>query len=209
MSGSLLPGDDERLRHLHDQVLPWMIGGLHARRQWFVHVARMHSYGSELLTMVAGLGFGGSIIGRLQGNQGNSSGSGHNLLQDMQAAFPGIWLWVGIVAAVLWLALRLIVSQHDVRQRALFAIDCSRAMELFLADLNSALARPDPSGDVANIQRAVNGKVREAISHDVWPWTPPSPKPEDIALELGRQIDHIRRTFMARWTPRDRERPEE
>src|SRR5580692_9360717 len=54
---------------------------------------------------------------------GSTSGSDRNLLQDMQAVFPGVWLWVGIAAPVLWLALRLIVSQHDVRQRALFAID--------------------------------------------------------------------------------------
>ncbi len=186
-----------------------MIGGLRARRQWFVVVAAIHSYGAELLTMVAGLGFGTTFLGRLQGRPGEAGGDGPPFLQAMRESLPGLWFWVGVGAAIVWLGLRLIVSQQEVRQRALFALDCSRAMELFLADLNDVLGKTEPSEDIARIQRAVNGKVREAIGHGVWPWRPPSPKPEDIALELDQQIDHIRRTFMAHWTRRNRERPED
>jgi hypothetical protein len=208
MSGSLLPDDDHRLRHLHDQVLPWMIGGLRARRQWFVYVARIHAYGTEALTIVAGLGFGGfgnAVIGQLQGVPRGNAGTGQNLIRAMQEALGPAFL-VGIVAAISWLVLRLVVSQQDVRQRALFAIDCSTGMEVFMHDLYVELEKPRP--DIAKIQLAVNAKAREAITHHVWPWRPPSPNQEDIALELARQTNYIRTTYMARWAPRDREPPE-
>jgi hypothetical protein len=207
MPSSLRANDDDRLRLLHDHVLPWMIGGLRVRRQWFVYAAKVHSYAAETLMLLAGLGFAPSILSRLSGVQGVASSNGPAVADALEAlAVP--WLWVGIVATALWVALRVIVSQDDVRRRALFALDCTRAMELFHKKLHENLDQAEPSPAIADIQRAVNTKVNEAINHKVWPWSPPRPKPENIAMELARETDYIRDTYMVRWKRRDREPPD-
>jgi hypothetical protein len=207
MPSSLRPTDDDRLRHLHDHVLPWMIGGLRVRRQWFVYAAKVHSYATEALMLLAGLGFAPSILSFLAGGRGTTSPNGP-AVADVLNALAGPWLWVGIVATALWVALRVIVSQDDVRQRALFALDCTRSMELLYKDLHEKLDQSEPSPDITVVQRVVNTKAREAIDHKVWPWSPPQPKPEDIAMELARETDYIRDTYMARWRRRDREPPD-
>jgi hypothetical protein len=207
MSSSLRENDDDRLRHLHDQVLPWLIGGLRARRQWFVYAAKVHSYATEILTLLAGLGFAPSILSGLPGVRGTSSSIGPAVAVAL-GTLAEPWLWVGIVATALWVLLRVVVSQNDVRQRALFALDCARSMELFHTDLHQKLDQREPSPDIAQIQRAVNAKVKEAVNHNVWPWSPPRPKSEDIAMDLARETDYIRTTYMARWSRRDREPPD-
>jgi hypothetical protein len=49
MSG-LSDDDHYVLRKLANEVLPWMAGGALLRRRWFVVLAAIHSYGSELMT---------------------------------------------------------------------------------------------------------------------------------------------------------------
>ncbi|HXZ01755.1 MAG TPA: hypothetical protein VEI03_17300 [Stellaceae bacterium] len=197
MDSPLLVGDHYILRKLCNELLPWMIAGRRVRRQWFVLLAMIYAYGGEAATALTGLGLGAPLVALFQGKAEN----GASALDILRTALPGIWFWVGIVALVLWLAVRLIVSHEDALARALFARDCATTMQRLYADLWVALGDSNPLPKLAPIQDAVLRKVREAIEKKVWPWDPPPPPQQVVGVELRTQINDIRMKFMREWEP--------
>jgi hypothetical protein len=182
---------------LCNEVLPFMIGARRVRRQWFVVLAKVHAYGGELATALAGLGVGAPVVALFQGK----APGGQSALDALRQALPGVWFWIGIVALALWLILRLVVKQQNVLDRALFARECSKTMQKLGADLYDALSDPNPMPKIIATQEAQRRAVREAIDKDVWPWNPQWPNAEDIALELRKEVNDIRDRFMRQWAP--------
>lgn len=197
MAPRLEPEDHYVLRKLANELLPWMIGGRQVTRQWFVYGATAYRYGGELATALTGVGIGAPLVAVFQGTDEN----GTDGLAVLHQALHGAWFWVGVVALVVWLALRLVVGQEDAVARALFAKDCARTMEKLHIDLDTALAQTNPLPALAPIQEAVMRKVSDAIDKGVWPWSPPFPESPKVDLELDKRIADIRRKFMAGWPP--------
>lgn len=191
----MLPRDKDILRMLCDEVLPWMIAGRRARRRWFVTLATAYAYGGAIATGLAGLGIGTRLIASVKGTLPN----GQNAVDVLSQALPGIWLYIGIAALVLWVVVGVVVQQQNVTDRALFARDCSKTMQKLYADLYDALEEPRPLPLIAPIKQAVRRARSEAIDKNVWPYNPPQPRYSDIATELHRQIEDIRGRFTARW----------
>jgi hypothetical protein len=197
MPTPLQPGDHYILHKLCNELLPWMIAGRAARRQWFVVLARLYSYGGELAAALAGLGIGAPVIAVFAGK----GVDGENALVTLRRALPGPWFAIGVVALVLWIVVRLVVKQQNAVVRALYAQDCSKTMLRLSAELWNALPAPNPLPGLAPLQEAVQRAVGDAIDKDVWPWNPPQPRGRAMELELARQISEIRTQFMTGWTP--------
>jgi hypothetical protein len=196
MPSPLKADDHYVLVKLCNELLPWMIGGQRARKQWFVHVAEIYGYGGEIFSALAGLGLGAPLIALFQGKN-----DGKDALTILQQALPGIWFWIGVVALAAWIILRIVVNRKQVVERALFAKDCSKSMEKLYSELYQALATRDAIAKLAPIQAAVMKRVDEAIDKSVWPWSPPPPPDGDVALELAAKVDDIRSRFMGGWDP--------
>jgi len=93
MSNPLRPGDHYILRKLCSELLPWMIGGRVARRQWFVVLAGVYAYGGELAAALAGLGIGGPIIAAFE----EKEPPGQNALDTLRKTLPGWWFALGLL----------------------------------------------------------------------------------------------------------------
>jgi hypothetical protein len=193
----LQAGDHRILQMLCNELLPWMIGGRQAHRQWFVRLAIGYAYGGELATALAGLGIGAPLVAAFQGK----IAGGSSALDILHKALPGFWFWIGLGALIVWLVVRIVVQQQKATSRALFAVDCSKTMQKLYADLFTTLTDENPLPNIAPIKEAVMRAVKEAIEKDVWPWNPPQPKIDDINSELYDQVNDIRNKFMARWAP--------
>ena len=185
------------LAKLNNEVLPWMIGGTRARRQWFVRLAKVYSYGGEVATALTGLGLGVPLVALFTGKVAN----GKDGLALLREALPGPWFWVGVAALVLWIVVRILVAREDAVARALFARECDGTMQKLYTQLHVALSEPTPMTKIGEIQKSVILGVEKAIDNKVWPWNPPMPPPHDIQSELDAQIDEIRRKYMALWAP--------
>ena len=185
--------DDDHyvLRKLANELLPWMAAGALLRRRWFVHVARLYTYGSELITAAGALGIGSSVIPAFKGTGAKGF--------DIATAFSGAWFWPGVICLIGWTVLRILIVREDVVAKAIFAHDCALAMQKFQHDLDKALPNPDPWPEIAPIRVAIVRKVDEAIDRGIWRWTPPFPETPDIALEVTRRITDIRARFGHNW----------
>ena len=196
MPSPLRDNDHYVLKKLCNELLPWMIGGRMARKQWFVHVAGVYGYGAEIFTALAGVGIGAPVVAIFQGKSDGKDAT--TVLREM---LPGIWFWVGIVALVVWVVLRVVVNKNQAVERSLFARDCAKSMEKLHANLYQVLATPDPIAKINDIQASVMKRMEEAIDKGVWPFSPPAPPDADIGLELTSQINNIRMNFMDGWQP--------
>lgn len=183
------------LRKLADELLPWMVAGRLVRRRWFVRLALVHSYGSSIAALIGGFGIGTPLTAYLQGK----SGDGGAALQTLRQTVPGWWFWAGVAALVTWAAVQIIVVKENVAARALFAKDCASGMQKFHADLWKALPVANPNPGIVKVQDDVMRKVQEAIEKGIWPWHPLPLQDRRFALELERDIDHIRRRFAVYW----------
>jgi hypothetical protein len=197
MAPHLEPSDHHILRKLANELLPWMIGGRLVTRQWFAYGALVYAYGGELATALTGIGVGAALVAVFQGTASKET----NGFEVLHEALHGAWFWVGIVALILWLILRLVIGREDAVARALFAKDCARAMQKLHTDLDTALAEKNPLPKLGPIQEAVIRKVGDAIDRGIWPWNPPFPESPHVDLELDKRIADIRRRFMAGWSP--------
>jgi hypothetical protein len=191
------PGDHYILRKLGIEVLRWMIGGRVARRQWFVVLASIYDYGGDAVAALAGLGIGAPFVAIFEGKVPE----GQNALGTLRDALPGPWFGVGVAALLLWIGLRLVVKRQDAVARALYARDCDKAMQKLYAELWTALPDANPLPKITPLQEALQRVVDDAIDKNVWPWNPPQPRGRYLELELRKQIDEIRATFMAGWSP--------
>jgi hypothetical protein len=194
MATPLQEDDHYLLRKLCHEILPWMIGGRRATKQWFVLFATIYACGGEVATAVAGLGIGSPIVAPFQGKTTNE-----NTFEAFRQALQGPWFWIGVVALGLWLALRITVKQLNATDRALFARECNRTIQKLYIDLYDALADPNPLPKIVPIQEALRRVFREAIDKGVWPWDPL--QPPNLEPELGRQVADIPAKFMRGWEP--------
>lgn len=197
MPSPLRSGDHYVLRKLCDELLPWMIGGRRLTRQWFVRLAWVYGYGGDLAAALAGLGIGAPVAALATGKVPD----GKNALAILHDALPGYWFVVGGVALVAWVILRLVVQRENAVARALLARDVTQSMKALYAELWRALAEADPMPKITEIQKAVDGKVQDAIRNSLWQWDPPPPPETEIGDDLKSAVDQIRATFMARWAP--------
>ncbi len=197
MPSPLLPSDHYILRKLCDELLPWMISGKKIGRQWFVHLAIFYSYTSDLAAALAGLGIGAPVAALIQGQ----TVSGQNALEVLRAALPKGWFVTGVIAAIVWIILRLVVQREDVVKRALLAREYARAINASYAQLYQALATSDPMPQISVIQKSVDDRVQDAIKNGIWPWDPPVPPSAEIEVELRNAIVHFRTVYMPRWAP--------
>ena len=198
MPSHIQPTDHYILGKLGDQVLPPMIGGRRAGKQWFVWVATLYQYGGELATAVAGLGIGGPLLPYLQGKTSDGVGFVGAIGQIIGQSPVSVLL--GTVALSIWVVMRVIVRQQNVLDRAPFARDCSRTSQKLYDELFATLADSNPIDKIIEIQQAAIQMVREARSKNVWPWDG-LPLERDLEPELEREIAYIRSTFMSRWAP--------
>jgi len=196
MPNPLRPGDHYILRKLCNELLPWMIGGRVARRQWFVVLSSVYGYGGELAAAFAGLGIGGPIIAAFE----EKEAPGRNALDTLRETLPGRWFALGLVALALWVAIRIVVKRQDAVARALYARDCDKAMQKLYAELWHALPDANPLPRITPLQEALQRAVGDAIDKSVWPWNPPQPRGRAMEVELQRQVGEIRASFMAGWS---------
>ena len=108
--------------------------------------------------------------------------------------------YVGVVALIVWVILRLVVQNEDIIARALIARDCAQTMRALRQQLWISLSDADPMPRITQIQKSVEDQVQNAIKNRVWPWEP-LPPPETIAAELTAAVEEIRTTFMNGWAP--------
>lgn len=188
---ALSDSDHDVLRKLANELLPWMAGGAMLRHRWFVYVAAIYSYGSEVITAAGALGVGSSVIPAFKG----AGAKGF----DIASAFTGPWFWPGLICLIGWTGLRIVIAREDVVVKAICARDCARAMQKFQHDLDQALARHDPWFAIRPIKEAVERKVGEAIDKGVWRWVSPFPDTPDVALEVSRRLVDIRARFSHHW----------
>lgn len=198
MPSPLQPGDHYVLRKLCDQLLPWMISGKIIGRQWFVRLAIVYSYTIDLAAALAGLGIGAPIAALIQGQlpKGQS-----NALDVLHSVLPPGWFYVGIVAAIFWIVLRVVVKKQDVERRALLARGYALAMSESYAKLDQALADSEPMPQIRIIQKSVEDRYHDAINKGVWKWDPPFPPSAEIETELKETVDYFRSKFMSNWAP--------
>lgn len=198
-NGMPLREDDHRILHrLNNELLDWIVAGESVRRQWFVRLATIQAYGGEIASLLAGLGIGAPLVAYLKG----SATGGGDALEILRKVVPPQFFGVGIVAIVIWGALRAVAVREDVAARALFARDFGRAMQTQYLNLLEALRGSDPLPKLAAIQQAVDRKVLEASDKGILGWDklPPAKDPAR-ELEKGRRIDHIRSVYAANWAP--------
>lgn len=194
---ALREDDHYILKKLHNEVLPWMIGGRRARRRWFVWLAQFYAYGGEIATALTGLGVGAPLIALFQGKVDGD----RNAIAVLAEVLPGYWFWIGGVALFAWIAARIVVARQDAITRAVLARECDRAMQRLYTRLYVALASPVPMARIGEIQKDVMVEVEKAIDKQVWPWNPPMPHMERIRRDLDTQLDDIRSKFMNQWDP--------
>jgi hypothetical protein len=195
--GPLQPGDHYVLRKVSNQLLPWIICGRRLRSLWIVRLASFYGYIGDLAAALAGLGIGAPIAALISSGKAEP---GKSALDVMREVLPPAWFVVGVIALVVWLALRLFIQKEDVIARALLARDCAHSMRALNQQLWIALADPNPMPAVTNIQKSVDDQVQNAIRNKVWPWDPLPPS-EEIASELTAATDELRRRFMNTWSP--------
>jgi hypothetical protein len=193
----LKPGDHYALGRLATDLLPWLIGGRKAGRQWFVLIAGFYAYTGDFAAALAGLGIGSQVVAMTQGKLP----SGQSAVDVLHSAVPAHWLVVGIVAMVAWVILRLVVQREDLVARALLARECARGMNSLYTELFQGLAADDPMPQIAKVQKSVDDRVLDAIKNKVWPFEPPPPPIAAIEHELNEAVDRIRSTYMNRWRP--------
>lgn len=196
MASPLQEGDHYILRKLCDQLLPWMICGKIIRRQWFVRLATFYSYTNDLAAAIAGLGIGGPIVALIQGQLPKDQSSAVVVLHSLLSQG---WFYVGIVALIVWVVLRVVVKNQEVERRALLARGYALAMTESFAKLDQALKAKEPMPELSNIQKSVEDRYTDAINKGVWKWDPPFPPSEEIEKELGQMVDYFRSKFMANW----------
>jgi hypothetical protein len=192
----LKPEDHYILKKLCDEVLPWMICGRRVQSQWFVRLAGFYSYTGDLAAALAGLGIGAPLAA-LAAGKAPPGKSAFDVLGD---TLPGAWFFVGGVALIIWIVIRLIVQKEDVIARALLARDCAQNIKSLKLELWRALLEPAPMSKITIVQKSVDDKVQAAMNNKVWPWDPLPPEAE-IAEELRTTVDEIRAKFMSKWQP--------
>ena len=119
MPSALRLGDHQQLIRLHNDVLPWLIGGLKVRRRWFVFVESIHSHISATLSAVAALGVGAPIILPLLG-QVSGPMTGQKFGETLMSFLGSLPPFVGSVvlaAVIIWVVLRVAVSQNRLREQ--------------------------------------------------------------------------------------------
>jgi len=193
----LLPTDHYILVKLHREVLPWIVASSRVDSQWFVRVGRADAYLSDIMAALVGLGvIGGPLAGLLSGKMT----TGTSALDVLSKALPGIWFFVGFVALIAYIVVRVIIHQENVAERAVFARDCSRTMKGLSIQLFALLSEPDPMSKITQVQKSVNDTVANATKNSVWPYNPLPPR-EQIEEELDKITDQIRQSFMPAWVP--------
>jgi hypothetical protein len=192
----LQAGDHYILGKLHDELLPWMICARKVGRQWFVRLAAVFGYIGDFAAALAGLGIGAPAAALLQGKAADNK----NALDVLRSVLPPGWFVAGVVALLVWAALRLVIQRQDVVARALLAREYARSIDSLYAKLFQALATPNPMPVIADIQKSVDDRVQDAIKNGIWPWSPPLPPPEALDPDLDNMIDRIRADYMHKWT---------
>jgi hypothetical protein len=186
-----LAGDHYIVRKLGNEVLRVMIGGLRTRRRWFIALATIYRYGGEIATALAGIGVGAPVVAAVFEGKPD----------ELRRALSDRWFLVGITALVLWFVIKMVVKEQGVETRALYAKDCRETFQNLYTELFEALRDPYPLSGIRSLQQVIDRTQRDAIAKNVWPWNPPQPRGKYVELELRRQIEEIRSTFMAGWAP--------
>ncbi len=163
-------GDHYILGKLDNELLPWMICGKHVGRRWFVYVSYIHSYPVDVAAALAGLGIGSPILKLLSGELP----TGKTVVDVLQRSLPPGWCNAGIVAAIVWVVLRVVMKNEDVAARSLLAREFSRGISASYLQLHQALASSDPMPQIRIIQKSVDDRVQDAIKNGIWPWNPAS-----------------------------------
>lgn len=195
---SPLNADDHYiLKKLCNELLPWLIGGRLLRRQWFVRVAAVYEYVTGAAAALAGLGIGGPIAAVVTSGKTPDDRPIYASLSDV---LPQYLVITGIVAAIFWVGIRLIVQKQNVLSRALLARDCATKMRALDVELLTVLPERDPLPRIGDVQKKVLDRVQNAVMSEIWPWngTPPTAM---SAADLERSVNDIRARFMAGWNP--------
>jgi hypothetical protein len=197
VSSPLLPDDHYVLRKLSGELLPWMITGKRVGRQWFVRLAGLYAYTGDLAAALAGLGIGAPLVAIIQGKLP----AGQNAVDVLRGMLGPAWFYVGVIAALVWVVIRVVVQREDILNRAVLAREYARSLNSLYAQLFAALATADPMPQIIVIQKTVDDKVQDAIKNRVWPFDPPLPPGSVIESDLKGVVDEIRSRFMSRWDP--------
>jgi hypothetical protein len=197
LASPLQPGDHYILRKLCDELLPWMLCGRSVGRQWFVVLATVHGYGSELAAAIAGLGIGTPVVAMFEGK----APQGSNAIDVLRSNFSGWLFYAGIAALAIWLVARVVMKQQNVAARAVLAQEFAKGIKALHAQLFQVLPATDPMPQIIAIQKTVDDKVQDAIKNEIWPYDPPLPPPTLTDLPLKETVNDIRLRFMAKWAP--------
>jgi len=178
-----------------------MIAGRRVKRQWFVHLDGVYRYTGDLAAALAGLGFGGPLVGALaHSGEPGQQGSG-DFWKRLTEQLGPVWVYAGLAAIVVWIAVRLVTQNESVAQRATLAKQFALDNENGWARLFEVLRRRSPRDGIREINRSTQDRVQSALMRNIWPFDTFKPPMKAVQPELDLLIVEIRTTHMGNWDP--------
>lgn len=185
------------LEKLNRDLLPMMVIGRRAKRQWFVRLATVNSLGGEVVGALAGLGIGGPFLQLFDGKNSATK----TAAQVISETFAGIWIYAALVLLVVWIIFRKTLETQKIALRAAHAQECTEAMRGLFRDLDGILNQAKPLPEIDNLASRARQIMNDAHARHAWPFEAliPHPFPHVEQIDLDQEIDHIRHAHMAKW----------
>jgi hypothetical protein len=198
---SLQQGDHPALVFLHRELLPFMIAGRRVKRQWFVRLDGIYRYTGDLAAALAGLGLGGPLVGAFAHPTEPAHDASADLWTRLTDQLGPRWVYIGLVAIIIWIIVRLIIQNESVTQRATLAQQFALDNESGYGKLFECLRRRVPRDGILEVYRSTTDRVQTALTKNIWPFETYRPPEAAFQAERDRLIDEIRTNYMANWEP--------
>jgi hypothetical protein len=167
------------------QIAQYTVSAGRVKRQYRYICYLIYSWGNDFIALLAGIGIGYPALTSV--NSGGSTPpskylSSHEILQ------------VGILAAVAWIVLKLIVTRDNGIKRAVLMKNCVKEMQLQESDLvRNVLKQTDPLPRSAEIIDALARIYDQHNREEAWPWT------NGFAENIDNQVEHQIELWYLTW----------